>query len=305
MKIVRSNVFEVNSSSTHSISIADNTKDFVLDTIYPDNNGNIELEGGKFGWEFKKYNESIIKANYVTLLILYLKDYSINNSVYNKELNQFAKDNYQIIYDNFIEIVKEQTKCNDVVITANLNADYEETGYSYIDHQSIEDLEDFEWLIDKEKLHNFLFNKNSWLFTGNDNDNSDLYFYDVPTYKKDNVIEKVTYKYKLDFFGKIYKDIKFKEYPNNESFTEIIDNYKLSYNSFLDKIIWNDSNYNKNSYKTHFWLDQDIALGFIILVKRNEYLDNLNLYDRQNYVYNNLDNEDLVYKVPFQIIPIE
>ena len=44
-KLIRSGVFETNSSSSHSVSVANETKEFVLDTIYPDQDGIIELRG--------------------------------------------------------------------------------------------------------------------------------------------------------------------------------------------------------------------------------------------------------------------
>ena len=38
-KLIRTGVYETNSSSSHSLSIANETKEFVLDTIYPDQDG--------------------------------------------------------------------------------------------------------------------------------------------------------------------------------------------------------------------------------------------------------------------------
>ena len=38
-KLIRKGVFETNSSSSHSISLVTEDKQFVLDTLYPDQNG--------------------------------------------------------------------------------------------------------------------------------------------------------------------------------------------------------------------------------------------------------------------------
>lgn len=43
--IIRRGVFETNSSSSHSISIASEDKEFVMDTIYPDQNGVVRIVG--------------------------------------------------------------------------------------------------------------------------------------------------------------------------------------------------------------------------------------------------------------------
>jgi hypothetical protein len=45
---IRHGVFETNSSSCHSISISEDSGG-LLDVIYPNNDGIIELEGGEFG----------------------------------------------------------------------------------------------------------------------------------------------------------------------------------------------------------------------------------------------------------------
>lgn len=62
MKNIRNKVFETNSSSTHSISISANSKG-LYDTIVPENKV-ITLSGGKFGWEWSKFNDLLTKADY-------------------------------------------------------------------------------------------------------------------------------------------------------------------------------------------------------------------------------------------------
>ena len=56
MKIIRKNVFETNSSSTHSISIS-KLNDYILPK-------EINFTFGEFGWEFSKYTSSFDKASY-------------------------------------------------------------------------------------------------------------------------------------------------------------------------------------------------------------------------------------------------
>ena len=52
MKLIRHNVFETNSSSTHSISVVAGAK--VYDTIYPNEDGCIDLAPEYFGWDWEE-----------------------------------------------------------------------------------------------------------------------------------------------------------------------------------------------------------------------------------------------------------
>jgi hypothetical protein len=188
-KLIRNGVFETNSSSSHSISIADETKQFVLDTLYPDQNGVITLNGGEFGWEWFKHNDAETKANYAAQAL------GLNSSL--------------------VDVIKEQTGASEVII------DVED---GYIDHDSY-------GLVptNKEELRNFIFNKNSWLFGGNDNSEPDPTFYHVPEYKDGTMIRPI-YKFelKLENFD---KKTKFLEYPTEEeiqsAFESLLSGVKL------------------------------------------------------------------------------
>lgn len=142
MKKIREGVFETNSSSTHSISIASG-KCKMIDTIFPDENGDIVLNGGQFGWEIREYNNAITKANYCAI-------------------DQF--DNLDRI-KMLSEVILEQTGAKRLILDFTNN--YKDKNYSYIDHQSEgTSNEAFE---SKEILRNFIFNPESVLYTDNDN----------------------------------------------------------------------------------------------------------------------------------------
>ncbi len=141
-KQVRQNVFETNSSSSHSISI-EPSSDGLYDTIIPDEEGNIVLTGGEFGWGIDEYNDAITKANYCAV----------------DQLNNEDR------IDMLKEVIKEQTGCNDVII--DISDSWRDPNYSYIDHESVgTSLEAFE---SKETLRDFIFSKNSVLYIDNDN----------------------------------------------------------------------------------------------------------------------------------------
>lgn len=148
MKQIRRGIFETNSSSSHSISLAD--RDGLMDTLALDEKGNVVLNGGEFGWEEEQYSDAQSKASYMAI---YAMDWAGKNK------NKFIK----ILKD----VIKKQTKCNDVIF--NFSTDYDKDNWSYIDHQSVED-KDYDYLFeDEEKLRQFIFNPNSILTTDNDN----------------------------------------------------------------------------------------------------------------------------------------
>lgn len=185
---IRKGVFETNSSSSHSVSIADTDKQFVVDMgIIPDKYGVVTISGGEFGWDWEKINDAGTKANYCAVYTSYKKS--------NREM--------------LIDVIKEQTGALEVIIP-------EDCGY--IDHQSNHTAsEAFE---SKETLRNFIFNKNSWLFTGNDNSSPSSYYYHVDEYRDGKVIPP-TYKFELILDGLDVTE-KFIKNPTKEEISDAV-----------------------------------------------------------------------------------
>lgn len=140
---IRKSIFETNSSSTHNISICEDDDIFMLETLPLDENGNIVLEGGRFGWEHEYYYDALTKANYIAI---YLKLY-------------YPEDD---MFQTFENIIKEQTGAKNIYYLIK-----EED--SDIDHQSRES-KDYHHLFRNPKLlRNFIFHPKSYLETDNDN----------------------------------------------------------------------------------------------------------------------------------------
>lgn len=156
---IRTSVFETNSSSTHSISIASNA-DGILGTIVPNDEGVIILTGGEFGWAWDKFNDAITKANYCAV-----------------DAAEHAEHSHMLA-----EVLAEHTGAKKIVFAIDDG--------SYIDHDSTG--ASGEAFQSPEKLKDFIFNSKSWLFTGNDNDDSPPNFYDV----EDDIV--YTYELKMD-----------------------------------------------------------------------------------------------------------
>lgn len=151
MKTIRSNCFETNSSSTHSVTIDNSSETTHLSKIK-----NKKIKCSDFGWEYEKFNDFETKASYFWTLV------NQNEDIPNlREYLEKIAEEYKFI------LVKPK---ND--------------SYSCVDHGT-EHYENFikkyPKLKTKKGLAKFLFNKNSWIFLGNDNsDPQDLNFYLTP-----------------------------------------------------------------------------------------------------------------------------
>ena len=148
-KLIRNGVFETNSSSCHSISIDKNNKNFTASSLYVDEDGCVTLTGGEFGWGQEEYFDALTKANYCAQDI-YRYDWSSDS---------YSLDEYK--KNMLIDVIKEQTGCTDVLF------DIQSLKDGYIDHESHGT--SYEAFQNKEILRNFIFNRNSYLETDNDN----------------------------------------------------------------------------------------------------------------------------------------
>lgn len=166
MKTTRQQVFETNSSSSHSITIADGSD--LSGNMDVDDLGRVFIETGEYGWEIENYYDPHSKASYIATFLMGL-DPKYHKDVCGMSIRE-AKD-------MFINVIKEHTKAREVVLNGQYTmfideGDLEDDGgyfyrFGYIDHQSVDVPQ--EALTSRETLRNFLFNPNSWFRTDNDN----------------------------------------------------------------------------------------------------------------------------------------
>lgn len=161
MKTTRQNAFETNSSSTHSITI--NQSSGVFESISPDYDGKIRLTGGEFGWGWSKHDDAITKANYCAVASL--------------------KDEFKTKL--LVDVIKEHTGAKEVEILCD--DDWNSDNRSYIDHQSVGLVETA--FLNEDSLKNFIFDRKSVLFIGNDNGGPPPNFYDTDVEKMPYVLE--------------------------------------------------------------------------------------------------------------------
>lgn len=145
MKQIRKSIFETNSSSCHSFTI-----DFdsgIFDTLFVDSDGWITFIGGEFGWEEETYYDAQTRANYCAVFV---------------ELCRCDNPRFKEMFEN---VIKQMTGAK--YINYNFTQEYN-NNYSYIDHQSLDDIEDFIFE-NEESLKHFIFGRHSTLTTDNDN----------------------------------------------------------------------------------------------------------------------------------------
>lgn len=267
-QLIRKGVFETNSSSSHSIAIASEDKQFVLDTIYPNQNGVITVNGDEYGWEWFKHNDAETKASYAA--------------------QSFVNDDDSL--DMLKEVIMEQTGATEIIFSG--------LSEGYIDHDSY-------GIVPKtsRELKDFIFNKNSWLFGGNDNSEPDPTFYHVPEIRDGKIIVP-NYKYEL-FIEGISKTTKYLEYPNDEELETGIesiigDSVMSEEGTFINdnSIFWKISRDRSKLYEKSYKIKQDYSTGEVRLgkeetrsfyevendLKESGQLDNLDYYERSKLV---------------------
>ena len=158
MKIqIRQGVFETNSSSTHAISICEYHSNVELPEV-------VKFESNQdFGWEFENYTDVYSKANYLWLAICYK---------YNTPEDEDKLLEAKATLSQYLERIG--------VIAEFEELEYTESSWNperryldmrgYIDHSG--DLYEMvdALLEDPELLYGYLFNSESMVSTGNDND---------------------------------------------------------------------------------------------------------------------------------------
>lgn len=290
-KIIRKGVFETNSSSSHSVSISGEDKQFVMDTLYPNQFGVIQIEGDEYGWGWFKSNDATFKASYAA--------------------QQFEND--ELALEMLKEVIMEQTGATDV--------EFVRLGDGYIDHDSVGILTKT-----KEWLRDFIFNKNSWVFGGNDNDTPDPTFYHVPEFKDGKMIQPV-YKYELCIDG-VKKKTKFLNYPSDKEIEDAIyslinSNVYVTENGhvFEEESIYFQLNKPKNLYEFSWRYNQDFSKKEILFIKEDAYrlfdeikekLEKTKNWDKKSFHQKDemilkeaLKIDGLFKKIPFFIFEIQ
>lgn len=134
--VIRRSVFETNSSSSHSVTIAGWPPKGKTDSLPVSGGGVCSIWPGEFGWEEDTFYDAETKASYCYM-------YARENPDQMKQLEN---------------VIREQTGCKQVRF---------EEGDGWIDHQSSDVAR--EAFASDDTLRAFIFNPDSVLRTDNDN----------------------------------------------------------------------------------------------------------------------------------------
>lgn len=154
MRKMRTAIFETNSSSSHSLSIA--TTGALLDTLLVDANGICRIYPGEFGWGVEKFRDAATKASYCLT-------YSCDGDDPAEVTGEAASE-----MEMLKRIIQKKTGADGVVFEPILGEYYP---WGYVDHQSGRGERAFcsKAYASEETLAAFIFNPKSVLLIDNDN----------------------------------------------------------------------------------------------------------------------------------------
>jgi hypothetical protein len=166
MKTIRNNVFETNSSSSHSLCIGASSElsPSYLTIDHADNC--VHVEFGEFGWGYDKINDQYDKLAYLITMLVETEGNKCKSMLDLRNTKGFNLIN---------ETIKGHCNCDGIIIDSSISPSTWNTNYvahdGYIDHQSYEDyhtLQDFlnDWEVTIEQ---FIFNYDLSLIIDNDN----------------------------------------------------------------------------------------------------------------------------------------
>lgn len=170
---IRHGLFETNSSSTHAICIAKKNDDFVIPK-------HLTFTFDEFGWDEHFYYNVKDKASY-----FYTALYNSCDEDIKKNFEDIKNHIYEVLYDAGCECSFEEPNPSQW-------GNWMESGY--IDHQNEIDPWLHKMIKNDKLLFRFLFSPNSFIVTGNDNND---WFYDwEEDFNGSETAEKVDMFYK-------------------------------------------------------------------------------------------------------------
>lgn len=154
--VIRQGVFETNSSSSHSLCIS------IGQVNVPNYEGQtVNIVAGEFGWEVETHYDLYTKLSYLYTDAMSGIDRQILEDI---DGNILPASMYNSRLEMLVRVLHKHTKCAEVVFEIQNDRFYP---FGYVDHQSIGTSDEaFE---SDENMINFLFNKNSFVHTDNDN----------------------------------------------------------------------------------------------------------------------------------------
>lgn len=158
MQQVRSNVFETNSSSTHSLVLSN--EGLLQEVPFPKHileKGVIDVESGEYGWEQEYYSGAWDKLSYLYTDAMMAVPHDKREET---DPNTFVSEK--------LDLIREAIKLHTGMECNFLKSNDSYSPFGYIDHQSVGECYEV-WENGIQGVINFVFNPNSYFETDNDN----------------------------------------------------------------------------------------------------------------------------------------
>lgn len=146
MKTIRTNCFETNSSSTHSVTIDNTSKVTNIERVK-----GLKIEPDEFGWEWRRFNDFKTKASYFWTLLC---------SEYECPASKTLRENMEQIADE-LELT---------LVNPGDSYYYVDHGYEHYNNF----IKEYPQLETAKGLKKFLLNRAAWIMLGNDNSDGPL-----------------------------------------------------------------------------------------------------------------------------------
>lgn len=241
-QVIRKNLPETNSSSSHSVVICVDPSS-LTDTLPIDSEGIIHVPEryNAFGWEYEKYNDPMTKLQYVCGIVWKYKS--------NRKKVKLLKE-IVLGYTGAKDLVfdwEENKPDNDVEFEEEEEDYFWNSGAPDIDHNSSDIFPEI--MESAKSIKNFIFNSGSWLYLGNDNSDAPEGFYEEET-SDPEIIVSVDYggdigRVDFEYNNLVGCDIK-RELKREDLITEIVYNTtQKKFEKFFSPGRWN-GNMTKN-----------------------------------------------------------
>lgn len=158
MKQVRRNVFETNSSSTHSVvRVHDAMENNELPIEYIDGEPFVVVRCDDFGWSWDLFTDAYTKLQYLCTFVVHQTPVDTESPDFYEAYTQ--TEEFELIRDAIYSVTGYNLR-----VESNDDDGYK--SYGYIDHDSVHVAAN---IIRGGKIEDFVFNCTVGLLTGNDN----------------------------------------------------------------------------------------------------------------------------------------
>lgn len=167
-RVIRSNIFETNSSSSHSIVKANRNQYFIPNNLSFGTDNKLHITGGEFGWGYNRYCDFHTKLQYAITMVYETEIPFVDASNWDNRNKIIELIKNTKGFTNLDNMIKVEFNCVGIEIEPISSHWYP---FGFINHQSCENYSSLEDFLNDYgvSLYDFLFDNNVELIIDNDN----------------------------------------------------------------------------------------------------------------------------------------